>query len=356
MGGYSPLVTRDQAKQDDQEHQTQSDWFDRVPKVELHLHLEGAIPLPALWQLVEKYGATGQVASPEALEARFLYRDFNHFIRTWMWKNSFLREAEDFAFMAEAVARWLREQNIRYVEAFYSPPDFAHADLTAAHITDAIREGVDRVDGIRVALIADLVRNYGPKRGASTLDAVLEVLDRGVIGIGIGGSEAMYPAEDFATIYERARAAGLRTTAHAGEAAGPTSIWGAIRALRVDRIGHGTRAREDAELVAYLAEEQVPLEMCPISNVRTSVVSGLDDHPIRAFVDRGLLVTVNTDDPAMFQTSLAHEYRQLAEVHGFSRAEIRTLIDNAVTASWLPDEEKSQLRRDLEQDPGWVDD
>ncbi len=316
--------------------------------------MEGAIPLPALWQLVVKYDGVDQVPSLQALEAKFRYTDFDGFIQTWIWKNGFLRQAEDFTFIAEAVARHLAAQNIRYVEAFYSPPDFARLELTIAEITSAIREGLDRVEGIRIALVADFVRNYGIERASATLDALVDLREHGLIGVGIGGSEAQYPPEDFAEIYDRARAAGFRTSAHAGEAAGAASIWGALRSLRVDRIGHGTRATEDEALVEHLAEKQIPIEMCPISNVRTAVVSDLAEHPIRAFFDRGLLITVNTDDPAMFQTSLAHEYRQLAAVHGFSRSEIRTLIDNAVTSSWLSDDEKSALRGQLSADPGWA--
>jgi adenosine deaminase len=272
-----------------------------------------------------------------------------------MWKNGFLRELDDFTFVAEAVARDLRAQNIRYVEAFYSPPDFAgQAGLDVAGITAAMRAGIARVPDIEIDLVADVVRNYGPARAQRTLDALVEVRDQGVIGIGIGGSEAPCPPEPFAEVYERARGLGFRTSAHAGEGAGPASIWGAIRALRVDRLGHGTRAAEDPALVAYLAEHRVPLEMCPISNVRTAVVSDLAAHPIRRFHDLGLVVTVNTDDPAMFQTSLAHEYRELARVHGFTHAEIRALIDSAVEASWLAPAGKARLRALLAADPGWT--
>ncbi len=162
------------------------DWFDAIPKVELHVHLEGAIPLSALYELARKYGAD-DVPSIAALEARFRYRDFAHFIETWVWKNGLLRELDDFAFVAEAFARDLCGQRVLYAEAFYSPPDFA------------------------------------------------------------------------------ARGLGLRTSAHAGEAAGPASVRGAIEALRVDRIGHGTRAIEDPVLVELLAARRIPLEMCPIS-------------------------------------------------------------------------------------------
>lgn len=332
---------------------TARDWFDDIPKVELHLHLEGAIPLQAMWELVQKYSGPGQVPTLADLEARFRYTDFGHFIETWVWKNGFIRELEDFTFLAEAVATHLRAQNIRYVEAFYSPPDFASHGLGPADITHAVRAGLDRVSGIRIQLIADLVRDYGPERAARALAEIAEVKDQGVIGIGIGGSEAPYPPELFADVYERARALGFRTTAHAGEAAGASSMWGAIRVLGVDRIGHGTRAHEDPALVDFLARERIPLEMCPVSNVRTAVVATLADHPVRNYVDRGLLVTINTDDPAMFQTSLAHEYRELCRVHGLDRTHILAFIDDAVTASWLGDAGKAALRAELRQDPAW---
>jgi adenosine deaminase len=329
------------------------DWYDTIPKVELHVHLEGAIPLPALFQLVSKYDS-GAVGSLAELEARFRYRDFPHFIETWVWKNGFLRELDDFAFIAEAAARDWRSQRVLYAEAFCSPPDFAARRLPVGGIVEAIRRGLDRVPGIAVSLVPDLVRDCGPKRAGRTLDAVAEVKGSGVIGIGIGGSEHAFPPAPFAAVFERARGLGFRTSAHAGEAAGSSSVREALEALRVDRIGHGTRAAEDPALVEVLAARQVPVEMCPISNVRTGVVADLAAHPIRAFFDRGLLVTVNTDDPAMFDTSLAHEYRELARVHGFTPAEICRLVENAARASWLADGAKAELLARLRSDPAWV--
>jgi adenosine deaminase len=236
--------------------------FERVPKVELHLHLEGAIPHDALWDLVQKYGGDPSVPDLEALERRFEYRDFPHFIETWTWKNGFLREYEDFTFIAEAVARDLAGQNIRYVEAFFSPADFSQHGLETGKLTEAIRTGLSRASEVEVALVADLVRDYGPEKAAVTLAEVNEVRDLGVVGIGIGGSEQKFPSEPFEKVYEGARQFGFRTSAHAGEAAGADSIWGAIRILRVDRIGHGTRAEEDESLLDYLAEHRIPLEMC----------------------------------------------------------------------------------------------
>jgi adenosine deaminase len=327
-------------------------WFESVPKVELHLHLEGAIPHPMLWHLVCKYGGDPSVPTPEALERRFRYRDFTHFIRMWAWKNGFLREVEDFTLIAEAVARDLAGQNVRYAEAFYSPTDFCRHGLGVQELTCAIQAGLDRVPEIEVALVVDFVRDGGPERAARTLAEVNEV--RGVIGVGIGGLEHEYPPEPFAGIYERARRLGFRTSAHAGEAAGAESVWGALRALRVDRIGHGTRAREDEALLDDLAKRGTPIEMCPLSNVRTGVVGSLREHPIRDYFERGIVVTVNTDDPKMFGNSLAQEYALLESELGFSRDEIRALILNGVRASWLPEDRKQALVETFVNDPAWL--
>ncbi|MFQ5855550.1 MAG: hypothetical protein ACE5LU_07915 [Anaerolineae bacterium] len=155
-------------------------WFEQVPRIELHLHVEGAIPHNALWELVQKYGGDPSVPDLQALERRFEYRDFPHFIETWVWKNQFLREYEDFTFIAEAVARDLAHQNIRYVEAFYSPPDFARHGLETQKLTEAIRAGLARVQDVEIALVADLVRDFGPERAAVTLAEVSEVQNLGV--------------------------------------------------------------------------------------------------------------------------------------------------------------------------------
>ena len=328
-------------------------WYDRLPKVELHLHLEGAIPDDALWQLVQKYGGDADVQDPAALKDKFQYRDFPHFIETWLWKNQFLREYDDLTFIAEAAARDLASQNIRYAEAFYSPPDFFKQGLNTQQITEAVRRGLDRVPQIEIALVADLVRDFGPQRAAITLNEINEVKQFGVVGVGIGGSEQNFPPEQFEAVFARARQLGFHTSAHAGEAAGPESIWGAIRTLQVDRIGHGTRAEEDGSLVDYLVDHEVPIEMCPLSNVRTGVVASYADHPVRRYFERGILLSINTDDPKMFGNSLAEEYRLLVEQKGFTPAEIRTLILQAIQMSWMPESKKEQMAHAFEDDPAW---
>jgi adenosine deaminase len=191
--------------------------------------------------------------------------------------------------------------------------------------------------------VADLVRDYGPERGARLLPCLNEVRGLGVIGIGIGGSEHRFPPEAFAPVFRQAREMGFRTNAHAGEGAGPESIWGAIRALEADRIGHGTRAVEDPRLVAYLAEKKIPLELCVLSNVRTAVVPQVASHPARTYYERGIPLSINTDDPKMFGNSLAEEYLALHRHLGFSRADIQRLIEQAIETSWLPEPRKRDL-------------
>jgi adenosine deaminase len=328
-------------------------WFAQVPKVELHLHLEGAIPHDALWKLVQKYGSESSVPNLQALREKFNYRDFPHFLETWGWKNRFIQEYEDLKFIAEAVARDLAGQNIRYAEVFYTPMDFSRYGLHTQKITEAIRSGLRLVPEIKIMLITDFCRDYGPDAATKTLSEINEVKDLGVIGVTIGGSEQKYPPEPYAEVYEKARKLGFHTSAHAGEAAGSESIWGAIRSLKVERIGHGTRAFEDASLVAYLAKHKIPLEVCPISNVKTGVVASIKKHPVRQYYDAGMMVTINTDDPKMFGNSLAEEYQTLYTELGFSCEEIQDLILNGVRASWLAEDAKKELVKSLRNDPGW---
>lgn len=322
-------------------------WLHRIPKVELHVHLEGAIPHHALWQLIQKYGGDPAVPDRDTLREKFQYRGFSDFIETWIWKNGFLREYEDFTFIADETAHAFERQNIRYAEVFFSPSDFARHGLSPQGIAAAIRQGFSEVPSIEVSLVADLVRDSGPRQAAHTLEMVYDVKDLGVVGIGIGGSEQQFPPEPFADIFERARTLGFRTSAHAGEAAGPESIWGSVKELRVDRVGHATRATEDMYLVDHLTEHGIPLELCMTSNLRTGVIRFIEDHPVREFWDRGMVLSVNTDDPQMFGITLAEELMTLRVSFGFSREEIRHLQLLTLQASWAPAVKKRSLRRAL---------
>ena len=332
---------------------TRREWHARIPKVELHLHLEGSVPLATMWDLIQKYGGDFAINGLEDLRHRFRFRDFSHFIETWIWKNQFLREFEDFTYISEQIAIHLRTQNIKYVEAFFSPARFAEKGLAIPQLMEAIRSGLDRVPEIEIALIPDLVRDVGPNMAMDVLRELLQLKRLGIIGIGLGGSEQLFPPELFEDHYLLARKAGLHTTAHAGEAAGATSIWAAIQSLHVDRIGHGTRSNEDESLIEYLAETQLPLEMCPLSNVSTGIIGAHKLHPIRDYFDKGLLVTVNTDDPMMFNNSMAQEFDALEQNFSFKTHEIQKLILNSIDASWLEIDRKVALRESFVKDPLW---
>ena len=331
------------------------DWLERLPKVELHLHLEGAIPHDALWQLICKYGGDPVVSSAAALPGRFVYRDFPDFIDRWIWKQGFIREADDYELIGAAVARELARQRIVYAEAFFTPSDGAAYGLTPPEIAAALRRGLDSVAGTEVALICDVCRDQGPDAALRTVEEVAEAAGEArVIGIGMGGSEQSFPPEPFARVYERARALGLHTTAHAGEVAGPESIWGAIRALKVERIDHGLRAVEDPALVDYLVGRRLPVTSCPGSNVATGAVASLEVHSIRRLLDAGVVISLATDDPAMFGLSMVGELAALQSRLSFSDADVRALMLNTVETCWLSDERRAALRSRLVADPAWA--
>jgi adenosine deaminase len=329
-------------------------WYSILPKIELHVHLEGAIPHGALFDLIQKYGGDPSIPDLTALERRFEYKDFTQFIEAWSWKNRFLREYEDFSHIAELTAREMANQNIRYAEMFFSPSLFSRHGLEVQELTHAVRIGLSKITEIEISLIADLVRDYGPESEMTTLERLNDVKGDGVIGIGLGGSEHEFPPEPFKSLFEEARLMDFHVTAHAGEASGPESIWGAIRHLHVDRIGHGARAREDPELLDYLQEHRTPLELCPVSNVCTGVVSSIAEHPIREYFERGLIISVNTDDPIMFGTTLDKEYELLVQECGFTRQEICQLILLGIESSWLPEERKKSLAASFEKESSWV--
>ncbi len=329
------------------------DWFDAIPKIELHVHIEGAIPLPFLWDLIQRHGGDSTVPDFAALEQRFVFRDFHHFLHTWVWKNNFIRTTHDIIDMAEAVAASFAAQNIRYVEAHCSPIDFRHHGI---EITDAIRAyrvGLARVPKVAVGLIVDVVRNYGPEEAEQTLDAILSARDHGVIGIGLGGDELHYPPQLFTKVFERARAANLHVTAHAGEGAGPPSIRHAIADLQVERIGHGVKAIEDENLIDELITKNIPLEICPTSNLRTGIVTKFSDHPITYLRNRGVIITVNSDDPAMFHCNLAGEFRRLVAEHQWSADDVRQTLLTAINVSWLSAAQKEQLTSQFKNDVHW---
>ncbi len=318
-----------------------------IPKVELHLHLEAALPLTTLYDFIRRSGTKlDGIDNPEDLVSRFHFKDFDDFISRWVWKNTFIRDERDFERMAYEMLSSLAEQNVRHLEVFYSPADFTGRGFSTSLITESILEGVRRARsdfGISCLLIADMVRDFGADISFSRLDEITPYRDKGVVGIGLGGSEHRYPAELFTEVYREARKRGFRVVAHAGEVAGPSSIWSAIRNLEVERIGHGTRAIEDESLLDFLRERQIPLECCLISNVKLGGCRDYASHPIRQYFDRGLMVTVNSDDPLMFNSTLTDEYITLYEQLHFSLQQIRKISTDAVRASFLSSKDREAL-------------
>jgi len=320
-----------------------------IPKVELHLHLEGAIPLPTLLNFIQKRGKHNSIKNLEDLKKRLVCSNFTQFIKVWLWKNSFITEYEDFEELAYQVLQSLSRQNVKYVEAFYSPRDFTFRNkkLSSCGITESLIKGKKKAFddfGIRSELIVDVVRDYGPRMGMGLIKELSGYLGCGLIGIGLGGSEKLFPGGLFAKVYQEARDRGFRLTAHAGEAVGAKSIWTALDELGAERLGHGLRAYEDPQLINYLGEKQIPLEMCVVSNIKTQVCKSFKEHPVRNYFKEGLMVTINSDDPTMFDTSITNEYLVLIKKFGFSLEEIRKVNFNSIKASFMTDEEKDAMK------------
>ncbi len=323
----------------------------KIPKVELHLHLEGAIPLPTLLAFVRRAGTEPGIRTVDELRARLAYPDFQGFLDTWVWKNSFITAAEDFEGMAYAALADLYAQNVPYVEMHYSPGDYRDRGFTVDDVTGAVLAGAARARddfGVRCALIADLLWGANVEESWRWMEEATPYLGRGVVAVGMGGSEGKSPARAYAELFREARRRGFRLTAHAGEALGPESVRAVIDELDVERIGHGVRAVEDPALLELLKERRIPLEVCVTSNVKTGVYPSTAAHPIRKLYEHGLVVTVNADDPTMFHTTLSDEYLILLRDLGFAPADLRTLSLNGVEASFLPEAEKAALRAAFE--------
>jgi adenosine deaminase len=317
----------------------------KLPKAELHLHMEGAIPIDRLLSLAEAKGERG-IKNVGDLKKRLTYSDFVGFLRAWTWMNSLIQREEDFEDIAYSVLRGLREQGVSYVEAFYSPGDYQEQRLSPSGITENVIRGIRRAEqqlGIKCQLIVDLVRNFGPAYGQELVRELEGCLGKGLVGVGLGGSEDKYPADDYARVYAEAKKRGYRLTAHAGEAAGAPSIWAAVKKLRVERIGHGLRAYEDQRLVAFLAKSRIPLEMCVTSNIKTGVCRSLASHPVRRYFRQGLVVTANSDDPTFFDTNTTKEYLTLVRNFRFTPSELRQIVLNAVRSSFMNERDKESV-------------
>ncbi len=316
-----------------------------MPKVELHVHLEGATDADTVWAMARRNGVSLPAATPGAWRDFYAFRDFDHFIEVYTAAAGAMRTAEDWAFMAERFAAGQGAQGVLYTEAFLSASFMLDA-LPADALIDALAAGAaagEARHGARVRFIPDIARHL-PHTQRAVLDFATRGRDRGLfLGLGLGGPEVGFPPELFRDTYAEARRRGLRVVAHAGETEGAASVRGAVEALGAERIGHGVRSLEDPAVIAMLRERRVPLEVCPTSNYRLKVVPEGAPHPLRALVDAGVVCTVNSDDPPMFGTTLVDEYRLLAR-QGFGWDELWALNLNAVDAAFLADADRAALR------------
>jgi adenosine deaminase len=260
-----------------------------------------------------------------------------------------LAQPEDYARLAAEYVQDAIAQNVVYAELFISPSvwQFFHPKIDVRTCVQAMRAAFDTAqEHLEVKLIADITRNFGVKSGRRTVEMATGLRDLGVIGIGLGGDEAGYPAELFKDAYAFAREQGLHTVAHAGEAAGAQSVRAAVEVLEAERIGHGIRALEDPDVIALLAERAIPLEICPTSNMLTGVAKRGEQHPLVDLHTLGCMVTIDADDPALFRTSLTNEYAYVEQVAG--RDALLRFIKNAIDASFADESRKAALHSRLE--------
>jgi len=316
-----------------------------MPKFELHVHVEGAADADTYYEIAQKNNHQLPVKSRQEWRQFFEFRDFPHFIDVYLAAVGCLKTTSDYGLLIDNFFKHQSEQNILYTEAYLSATPIIER-FEDEEVLDAIEVAVTAGQekyGCVIKLIPDIARMI-PESQDRVLEFVIKGKQRGLfIGLGLGGLEKGFPPRLFTETFEEARRAGLRTVAHAGEADGPESIWGAIDDLKVERIGHGVRCVEDPALLEALRQRQIPLEVCPVSNYCLGIVEKGEMHPIREMVDAGLYCCINSDDPAMFSTSLTSEYMTLAS-QGFSWPELQQLNMNALEASFLGDDEKLHYR------------
>lgn len=319
-----------------------------APKAELHVHLEGSIQPATLLELARRNRVELPAADVDGLRRWFVYRDFPHFVEIYMAISRCLRTGADYELIVVELAAELARQNCRYAEVTFSPSTHHAYGVPQQEWWSGLLDGRRRAleeHGVSLNWVFDIVRNVeGPeenrRRADYTVAVAIEGTKDGVVAIGLGGNEVGYPPERFAAEFERAIAAGLKSDPHAGETVGPESIWGAIRTLHADRIGHGVRSVEDPSLVAYLAEHQIPLEVSPTSNVRLGVYPGLEQHPFRRLRDAGVVATVNSDDPPLFNGTLNDDVVALYNAMGMTVDDVDAVLLDAVRVSFAPPSER----------------
>ena len=327
----------------------------RLPKAELHVHHVGSASPRIVSELAQRHPGTVP-SDPDQLRDFFAFRDFAHFIEVYLAVVDLIRTPEDVRLLTYEVAREMAQvQQVRYAELTCTPHTSVLAGVPIEGYTEAIedaRTSAERDFGIVLRWIYDIPGELGVPGADATLDYVLHHAPDSLLALGLGGPEIGVPRPQFKPHFDAARATGLRSVPHAGETTGPETIWDALRDLGAERIGHGTSAAQDPALLAHLAEHRIPLEVCPSSNVATRAVPTLEEHPLRAFRDAGVVVTINSDDPPMFGTTLNHEYEIAADLLDLDRAGVADLARTAVQVSFAPDDVKDRILREIDEEAG----
>ncbi len=322
----------------------------RLPKAELHVHHVGSASPRIVSELATRHPGTVP-SDPDALADFFAFRDFAHFIEVYLAVVDLVRTPEDVRLLTYEIAREMAQvQQVRYAEVTCTPFTSVAAGVPIEGYTEAIedaRRAAERDLGIVLRWVYDIPGESGLPAAEATLDYALNHAPAGLVGFGLGGPEVGVPRPQFAPHFEAARAAGLRSVPHAGETTGPETVWDALRHLGAERIGHGTSAVHDEALLAHLAEHRIPLEVCPSSNIATRAVPTLAEHPLRAFREAGVVVTINSDDPPMFGTTLNREYEIAAELLDLDEAGLADLAATAVSESFAPDEVKRRVLAEI---------
>jgi aminodeoxyfutalosine deaminase len=331
-------------------------WLRHLPKVELHLHLEGTIEPETLVELSRRHDDVPLTLA--GARKLYTYENFIGFLMAFKAVTERLRTPDDYELITYNMIRALAAQGVLHAEVYISfGIIYFWKKMEVEPFVEAIERGRIRGErdfGTTLLWIIDAVRNFGVEEAARVFRKAAELRHQypSIIGIGIGGDEARGPAILFRELYAEAKANGLRLTAHAGESGGPVegpaSIWGAIN-IGAERIGHGLTAIHDAELMQVLSERQIPIELNVTSNIRTGCCANFDDHPVRTYFEQGLMVTLNSDDPPMFGANLLDEYILAHERYGFTLEQLRELAANGVEASFLAPTHKLNLLRRVEQ-------
>ena len=336
------------------------DFIRSLPKAELHLHLEGTVDPPTLSELSRRHPTplsttnnrytnlsdSGRVFSEEEARALYAYENFTGFMLAFKAVTERLRTADDYELVTYRMMQKLHAQGVLHAEVYISAGVVHWRGQEFAPLFEGAERGRQRGErdfGMSLYWIFDAVRHFGVDEARRVVDEAVRFKSSNVAGIGIGGDERKAGPEQFREVYEHASSHGLRLTAHAGETVGPEGIWGALRELKPDRIGHGLHAIEDSELVRYMADEQIPIEVCITSNLKTGCCQAVEEHPVRRLFDAGVPVVLNTDDPDMFHTDLVNEYRIARDVFHFTDDELRILAKNSFRASFLPEDRKKTL-------------